>query len=244
VNGGGAGLAQHQPALGLLLGLDLLDALRRRAAGNAAEVFLHALQRCVGVDVADNHQRRIRRHVVFPVVPVKILARHRLEIGQPADRRVVIGMDLERGRVHFDVEQLFGIVLAALQLGNNHAALRLEVRRIIEAAVHAFGLDEQHPVERVLRRRLEVRRLIDPGVAVPAAAELFDDALDLVARDVPGPLEVHVLAPVRHPGQARAFVLRADAVPAPHRRQRRRVHFLNEHFQTVIENCLFDHPRP
>ena len=49
---------------------------------------------------------------------------------------------------------------------------------------HPLGFDEQHPIERVARRGLEIRRLIDPGVAVPAAAELLDDALHLVARDV------------------------------------------------------------
>ena len=43
-----------------------------------------------------------------------------------------------------------------------------------------------------------VRRLIDPGVAVPAAAELLDDALDLIPRNVGRALEVHVLDPVRH----------------------------------------------
>ena len=54
------------------------------------------------------------------------------------------------------------------------------------------------------RRGLEVGGLVDPGVAVPAAAELLDDALHLVARDVGGALEVHVLDPVRDAGHARA----------------------------------------
>ena len=115
-------------------------------------------------------------------------------------------MRLERGGRDFGIEQLVGIVLAALELGDDHRALRLAVGRVVEAGVHALGLDEQHPVERVLRGGLQVRRLVDPGVAVPGAAELLDDALHLLARDVGGALEVHVLDPVRHAGHARALV--------------------------------------
>ena len=238
---GGAGLAQHHPALGLLLGLALLDARRSRARRNSAEMLLDVLQRLVGIDVADDDQRGVRRDVVAPVVSVQIVARHRLQIRQPADRRMVIGMHLERRRRHLGVEQLLGIVLAALQLRDDHGALGLAVRGIVEAAVHPLGLDEQHPIERVLRRRFEVGRLVDPGVAVPAAAELLDDALHLVAGNVLRPLEVHVLAPVRHAGHARPLVLGADAIPAPHRRQRRGVHFLNQDLQAVIENRLANH---
>ena len=50
-----------------------------------------------------------------------------------------------------------------------------------------------------------------------------------------GALEVHVLDPVRDAGQAGTFVLRADLVPAPHRRQRRGVLFLDQHLQAVVE---------
>ena len=49
------------------------------------------------------------------------------------------------------------------------------------------------------------------------------------------PLEVHVLDPVRHAGQAGTLVLRADLVPAPHRGERRGVLFLNQHLQPVVE---------
>ena len=115
-----------------------------------------------------------------------------------------IRMRLERGRGQLLIEQLVGIVLAALQLRDDHRALGLAVRGIVQAARHPLGLDEQHAIERVARRRLDVRGLVDPGVAVPVAAELLDDALDLVARDVGRALEVHVLDPVRDAGQSRA----------------------------------------
>ena len=145
-------------------------------------------------------------------------------------------MQPERGGRQLDVEQLLRIVLAALQLGDDDGALGLAVVGLVEARVHALGFDEQHAIERVARRRFEVGGLIDPGVAVPGAAKLLDDALHLVARDVARALEVHVLDPVRHAGQARAFVLRADLVPAPDRGQRRGVDLLDEHLEPVVED--------
>src|SRR4029077_12758361 len=81
----------------------------------------------------------------------------------------------------------------------------------------------------------QIRRLMNPGVAVPGAAVLFDDALHLVARNVRRALEIHVLAPVRDTGQAWTLVFRPDVVPAPDRRQRRRMLLLDQHLQTVVE---------
>ena len=190
---------------------------------------------CVGVDVADDDERGVVRNVVAAVVAVQIVPRHRLQIRQPADGRMTVRMRLECGRRQLLIEQLIGIVLAALQLGDDHRALRLAVVGMIQAARHALGFDEQHAIERVASRGLEIRRLIDPGVAVPASAELLDDALDLIARNVRRALEVHVLAPVRDAGEAGALVLRPDLVPAPHRGQRRGVLFLNEDLQAVVE---------
>ena len=84
-------------------------------------------------------------------------------------------------------------------------------------------------------RRLEIRRLVDPGVAVPHPAESFDDALHLVARDVGGPLEVHVLDPVRDAGLAGLLVAGADAIPAPHRHERRGMNLLDEDLEAIVE---------
>ena len=213
-----------------------------RSRGDAAELLLDLLQHVFGVDVADDHQRGVRRHVELSIVPVEVVTRHRLQVGQPADGRVVIRMHLEGGGRDFRIEQLFGIVLAALQLRDDHRALGFAVRRVVQAGVHPLRFDEQHAVERVFRRRLEVGGLIDPRIAVPGAAELLDDALHLVTRDVLRALEVHVLAPVRHAGHARPFVFRPDAIPAPHRRQWRGMHFPNQDLEPVAEHFFPNHP--
>src|SRR5262245_33174418 len=112
---------------------------------------------------------------------------------------------------------------------------------MVQTVRHPLRLDEQHAIERVARCRLEVRRLIDPGIAVPAPAVLLDDALHLIPRDVRRPFEIHVLDPVGDAGEAGTFVLGPDLVPAPHRRERRGVLFLDKHPQSVVE-CSCTHP--
>ena len=69
-----------------------------RRAVIVAEVLLDAPQRVVGIHVADDDERRVVRHVVAAVVAVQIVAGHRLQIGEPADRRMPIRMRLERRR--------------------------------------------------------------------------------------------------------------------------------------------------
>ena len=148
-------------------------------------------------------------------------------------------MRLERRRRQLLVEKLIGIVFAALELRDDHRPLGLAIVRMVKAARHPLGLDEQHAIEGVARGGLEIRGLVDERVAIPAAADLLDDALHLIARDVGRPLEIHVLDPVGHAREARSLVLRPDLVPAPHRRERRGVLFLDDHFQAVIERELF-----
>jgi hypothetical protein len=151
---------------------------------------------------------------------------------------MTVRMRAKCGRRQLLIEKLVGIVLPALQLGDDHRTLRFAVGRIIEAIRHPLRFDEEHPIEHIACGRLGIRRLIDPRVPVPVPAELLDDPFHAVARNVGRALEVHVLDPVRHARQSGALILRADAVPAPDRRERRGAHFLNEHSQPVVEHFL------
>src|SRR5262249_2344504 len=102
--------------------------------------------------------------------------------------------------------------------------------------------DEEQRVERVLSRRLDVRRLIDPGVAVPGSTELLHDALHFIAGNVGGALEIHVLDPVRDTGTAGEFVTRAHAIPAPHGYEGRRVQLLYQDPQSIVQKGGAHHP--
>jgi len=141
-------------------------------------------------------RRTSSSYVVAAVVVVQILARHRSEIGKPANRRVAIRVRAKRRGRDLLIEELIGIVLAPLQLRNDHGAFRLAVVRLVEAVRHALGFDEQQLVERVASRSLKVGGLVNPGVAVPHSAETLYQTFHLVTRDVLGALEVHVLDPV------------------------------------------------
>ena len=145
-------------------------------------------------------------------------------------------MDFVGGRDHFLLQQRVGIVFAALQFRNDDRAFRFAVVGIVDAVGHPFGLDEQHAIEAGSRRGLHVGGLVDPRIAVPAAAEFFDDAFHLVARNVGRALEIHVLDPVRYAREAGHLVFRADFVPAPNRCKRRGVHFCHKHRQAVVED--------
>ena len=192
----------------------------------------------VGLDVAHDHERGVVRDVVQAVVAVEIVSSHRPQIVEPADGRVPVGVRAEGRRRDLHVEHLFGIVFAALELGNDHGALGLAVFRLVESVRHALGFDEEHLVEGVPPRGLEVGGLVDPGVAVPHPAETLDDALHLFAGDVGRPLEVHVLDPMRHAGPSGHFVARPDSVPAPDGHERRGVDFLHQDLEAVGEGFL------
>ena len=126
-----SGLPNRETPLAGLFGLDGADARHLCSRLYRAEVVLGAPQRDVGLHVADDDERRVVRHVVAAVVPVQVVARHRLQIRQPSDRRMPVRVRLERGRRQFLIEQLIGIVVAALELGDDHGALRLAVVRMV-----------------------------------------------------------------------------------------------------------------
>jgi len=203
--------------------------------GDTAEMPGRTAQHGLAVDSAHDHQRGVRRHVVLPVVAVEIVARHRAQIVYPADRGMTIRVRSERRRNDLGVEQLLGVVLSTLQLRDDHGPLRLALVRLVQAMSHALSFDEQQRVERGCPRGLQIRGLVDPGVAVPHSAESFDDALHLVARDVCGPLEVHVLDPMRDASLPRPLVSRSHAIPTPDGHQRSRVELLYQYLQSIVQ---------
>ena len=87
-------------------------------------------------------------NVVPPVVAVEIVAAHRPQIVDPADRGMAIRVRAERRRRDLGVEQLLGIVLATLQLRDDDGPLRLALVRLVQPVRHALGFDEQQRVER------------------------------------------------------------------------------------------------
>ena len=171
---------------------------------------------------------------------VEIVAGHRLQVGQPPDGRMTVGVSAKRHRRHLLIEELVGIVLAALQLGDDDRALGLAIFELVKPVRHALGFDEQQLIERVAPGRLEVGRLVNPRVAVPHSPEALDEAFHLVARDVSRALEVHVFDPVGHAGEARRLVAGTDAIPAPDRHERSSVNWTDQNLQSIVQARLPD----
>ena len=82
---------------------------------------------------------------------------------------------------------------------------------------HAVGLEEERPLQRLGRQRLEVVRVVLVGRAVEGAAGGLDQAGVLHLRDVRRPLEHHVLEEVGEPGAALGLVAHPDVVEDAHR---------------------------
>ena len=95
-------------------------------------------------------------------------------------------------------------------------------------------------IEMLTGKGLEIGGLVDPGVAVPVPTPFLDNALHIVFRESTGSLEVHVLDPVGDPGEARALVPAADAVPAPDAHEGIVAHRAEEDGEAVVQNLATD----
>ena len=162
--------------------LDRAHARRRGAGRDSAELLLaHAgrRHRCphrrrrpawrCSARSAPGSSRTDRRGVIVS------------QIGQPADRRMPIGWTLNAAAITSCSSRLSGSFSPPCNSEMITVRSESQSSAAIHAVRHPLGFDEQHPIERGGDGRLQIGRLIDPGVAVPAAAELLDDALDLLA---------------------------------------------------------------
>ncbi len=120
---GRAFLTNGDSPLSEWLGLLELQPGRRSARRNPAELPLDPAQRVVRSHIANHDQHRVIGDVIAPVMLVELIPAHVPEIAEPADRRVPVRMHFEGRGGHFGVEQLVRIVLAALQLGDDHRPL-------------------------------------------------------------------------------------------------------------------------
>ena len=195
--------------------------------------------RC-GLEVADDHDRRVVRSVVRAVVLAEGFPRHLLDVAPPPDDRPVIGMRLDRRRGHRLAQERVGIVLAALQLAPHHRHLGVEVGLVDPAVEHPVGLELDGELEAVGRQRLEVAGPVVERVGVEAGPVQEERAGDLAQAIPLGPLEHHVLEEVRDAGDAVVLVSRADLVPDAEAHHGRAPDLLRQHAEPVGQAGLPD----
>ena len=199
-----------------------------------AVVLLDQARGLVGVEVADDGERRIGRHVVGAIELADVGDGGGLEVLHAADDRVLVRMHRERGVVQQLGQPAVGLVLDAHPaLFLHDLALALERVFVDAQRGHAVGLEPQHQRQVLRGRRLPVDRDVLARLGVGLAADAGDERAVRFRLHVLRALEHHVLEQVRKPGAAGLLVLRPDVVPQLHVHHRRRVVLREDHREPV-----------
>src|SRR4029077_5976968 len=122
--------------------------------------------------------------------------------------------------------------------GKNDGPLARHILRVNARVDHPVCLDLERQIEMLRRERLEIDGEILRGEAVIIAPIARGETEHVPLPQLLCSLEKHVLDPVRDPGDPRPLVPRADPVPDPARRNRRRMALLDQDFQTIIERYI------
>ena len=214
----------------------LRNVARHRAvrSRHAPEIPRHQLLRLLRLEVSDEHQRRVVRHVVGPEEIADVGDRRGLEILHAADRRVLVGVDRERLVVDELVQPAVRLVVDA------HPALFLDDLPLVLEHVlfdaqrrEAIGFEPQHQRQVLRRHRLPEDRRVFVGVGVALPADARDPRRMPLGLDVLRALEHHVLEQVREAGAAGTLVLGPDVVPHFGVHDRRGVILEEHHLQPV-----------
>ena len=105
---GGAFFGHLDAALAELFRLNGAHAPKLGPRRDAAERLVHAPQHIIGLHVSDDDEGGVVGDVIAPVVAVKVVARHRFEIGLPSDGGMPVWVHLERRGNHFLFQQIVG----------------------------------------------------------------------------------------------------------------------------------------
>ena len=164
---------------------------------------------------------------------VQVIAAHSLQVREPADDLVAIGVDLERGALYLLGQQERGAILVHAALGDNHCALPLHLLGVEETVHHAVRLDVQGQFHPIGGQRLKVGCVVEPGHGVEDAALAGEQAV-IGPRGIFGrSLELHVFHPVGDARFPRHLIATAHSIPHPGTDYRRGVHLLQDNGQAI-----------
>ena len=174
------GIAQRHAALTALVGLDRDHAARLGTFLPVTEVLLGQAFDVVGLDVADETDDHVARHVVALVELQGLLAREVVEIAAVADERTAVGMtDVGHGQELFDHATDRRAVGAHATLFDHHVALGVELAH--DGIDEALALEVGPELELVARHLVEVGGDVVAGRGVEAGATvLLDDVAEFV----------------------------------------------------------------
>ena len=217
-----------------LLRLASADRRRRRLPRNGLEILPGELEHPLGHQVAGQHQRQIVRCVVGLEELLQIRHLPRLDVGGPADRRKLVGVGNERGRLHLLAQESRVVIFyPQATLGSYDAALALDDFRHKSEVRHAIGLELEHQIQRAVRKPILVDRDVVARECIVGAALRLHQAIELARLAAGRAVEHHVLEEMCEPGDARRLVAASGAHPVIERHVRDVVHRPDDHFHAV-----------
>jgi hypothetical protein len=204
----------------------------------AAEVVRGHLERVVGVHVAGESQRRVRRTVVRLKERANVLQPGGADVLGRADRHPVVRVigRVERRRCCHSRQPIRPVLVVLPPLVEHDLALVLELgfAQRWQQVTHAIGFHPQRELERVARHDLPVVRSIPVGRSIQLRAR-FLERLKISAVVMLRPLEHQVLEQVGEPRPAGLLVLRSDVIPDVHRHDRAAVVLVDQDVEPVVE---------
>ena len=194
-----------------------------------------------GVDVANDHENEIVRHVHFFVVADHIVARNPVVDVRVADDREPVGMRGERGAPEQQGGATTGVIHIHRHFAEDDLFFLEEFGTGNGGVHHAIG-QNIHSDLPVFRRQINVvHGLVEGSISVHVAAGTLDIVRNGTNAARGGAFEKHVFQNVRNAGpEIFAFGGAAGAAPRLRGDDRRAVVFTNENGQTVVENGLAD----
>jgi hypothetical protein len=234
-------LAQQEPPLVDLRGLDRGHRGRGRSARDRPEILPHPRQHVRGLHVAHHDQDRVVGPVVGVVEGAQLGGVDALDVGRPADGGPVIRARLEGQRAHRLVHRAVRIVLTPhAALFQDHLALGVDLRGIQQQVPHPIGLDLQNQVQTIGRDVGVVAGHVLGGERILSPAALLDEPGDLAAPASGCALEHEVLEKVGETRRARPLVAGADTIQDLHGHDRVARILLHEQAEPVVERGLDD----
>ena len=180
------------------------------AFGTRPRYCVHQLQRLRRIDVADQRQRRVLRHVERVVEVAHVVHARGFEIRHAANRRVLVRVRGERLLVDDLVEPPVRLVVDAQPPLFLHDFALVRERVLVDAQRgHPVGLEPQHERQVLRRRRFPEDRLVVGRVGVALPADRGNHRGVAFGLDVLRALEHQVFEQMREARASRLLVLRA-----------------------------------
>ena len=173
---------------------------------------------CGWIEIADDREAGVIRRVVELEEIAHVLEFRRLDVGVRPHHVRVIGMALgEQFVEHAFLDDAVRAVLDALAALVAHHVLLVGQAGLIQLVgqiAHAVRFEPQSEFQLVRRNRLEIIGAVKIGGAVDVGGpRRFQVPEMIVAGNVFGALEHHVLEQVRESRAAREFIRRAHVIP-------------------------------